>query len=76
MYYYYTVYIIDHKYIIIDQNKYIHFIEMHGNAYPDLQREKGIQKWAEIAVKWGKCQEIYKCWLQQVIMKLYKLHDL
>ena len=23
---YYTVYITDHKYIIIDQNKYIHFL--------------------------------------------------
>ena len=49
------MYIIDRKYIIIDQNRYIHFIEMYGNAYPDLQKRKGIQKWAGIAVK---CEKI------------------
>ena len=34
---YYTVYIIDRKYIMTEQKKYIHFIEMYRKAYPDLQ---------------------------------------
>ena len=29
-------YIIDRKYIMIDQKKYIHFTEMYRKAYPDL----------------------------------------
>ena len=46
----YTVYTIDHKCIMIDQKKLIHFIEMYRTTFPDLEKEKGIQKWTGIVV--------------------------
>ena len=56
------MYIIDRKYIIIDQNRYIHFIEMYGNAYPDLQKKKKeYRSGQELRLNVKKSQDIYKC---------------
>ena len=38
---------------MLDQKKYIHFIEINRKAYPDLQKE-GVQKWTRIVVKSAK----------------------
>ena len=36
----YTVYIFGSKYIMIEQNNYIHFVEMCRKAYPDLRKAR------------------------------------
>ena len=41
---------------MIDQNKYIHFIEMYRKAYPDLQKEKGYRHAAIQTQAWLKIQ--------------------
>ena len=50
-YYYHPMYIIDCKYTMIDKKKYVLFIDLHRKVYPDLQKEKVIQRWAGIMVK-------------------------
>ena len=54
LYYYYAVYIIDHKYIIINQKKYIHFIEMYRRLTQAFKKNREIQKWAGTVVKSSK----------------------
>ena len=39
---------------MLDQKKYIHFIEINRKAYPVLQKEEGVQKWTRIVVKSAK----------------------
>ena len=41
---------------MIDQKKYVLFIDLHRKVYPDLQKEKVIQRWAGIVVKSGYYQ--------------------
>lgn len=36
------MYIIDYKYIITEQKKYINFTEMYRKAYPELKKKKTI----------------------------------
>ena len=49
---------------------------MYGNAYPDLQKEKGIQKWEGIAVKYEKMSgtvwEDYHLTKRERAAKFYK----
>ena len=50
----YTVCITDRKYIMIDQKKYIHFIEMYRKSYPDLQKEKQYRNAQKLCLRQEK----------------------
>lgn len=39
------MYIIDYKYIITEQKKYINFTEMYRKAYPELKKKNNSEWW-------------------------------
>ena len=43
---------------MVDQRKYIHFLEMYGKGYPDLQKEKQYRIEQELWLRQEQCRKI------------------
>ena len=59
---------------MIDQKKYIHFIELYRKDYPVLQREKQFRNGQELWLKVRKDQEQYEKTIIELKGRTGKFH--